>query len=191
MERSAQYLYFTVLAGIFDVAWKGSTIIGIILMAVNMPLAPAVASLYSRGERERLQQLVTKSARIALLGALPIAIALVIFGRWFLMVFGGEFLEGSNALIILSVGQLVNAGAGSVALLLNMTGHEQDTARGIGFAVLVNCVLSVVLIPLWGINGAAMSYAFSLATWNILLAVCVYKRQVFLCLFHCQYHFFI
>jgi O-antigen/teichoic acid export membrane protein len=141
-----------------------------------MPLAPVVAELYARGEKERLQRLITKSAWAALLGSLPIALGMILFGRWVLLIFGKDFTGGNTALAILSAGQLVNVGMGSVALLLNMTGHERDTARGVGIAALANIILNAALIPLWNINGAAAASAISLAIWNILLAWWVYKR---------------
>jgi O-antigen/teichoic acid export membrane protein len=163
-------------AGVFDVSMRGAALVSFVLMAVNMPLAPAVAELYAREEKERLQRLITKSARVALLGSLPIALGMILFGRWVLLVFGKDFTGGSTALAILSAGQLVNVGMGSVALLLNMTGHEQDTARGVGIAALVNVVLNGMLIPVWSLEGAAVANAVSMVTWNILLAVWVYRR---------------
>jgi len=163
-------------AGIFDIALKGSSLVSFALMAANMPLAPAVAELYAKGEKERLQRLVTKSARVALLGSLPVALVMILFGREVLSIFGKDFTGGSSVLAILSAGQLVNVAMGSVALLLNMTGYEEDTAKGIGIAALANVVLNAALIPLLGINGAAAANAVSMATWNILLAWWVYKK---------------
>jgi O-antigen/teichoic acid export membrane protein len=163
-------------AGVFDVSMRGAALVSFILMAVNMPLAPAVAELYARGEKERLQRLITKSARVALFGSLPIALGMILFGRWVLLIFGKDFTSGSTALAILSVGQLVNVGMGSVGLLLNMTGHERDTAKGVGIAALANIILNVALIPLWNVNGAAAASAISLAMWNVLLAWQVYKK---------------
>lgn len=163
-------------AGIYDVARRGAALVSFVLMAVNMPLAPVIASLYARGEMERLQRVVTKSARISLIGSLPLSLGLIIFGRWFLLLFGREFSEGSLPLAILSLGQLVNAGMGSVALLLNMTGYERDTAKGIGVAAVVNVVLNAALIQAWGVEGAAVASTISMAIWNILLAIWVYKR---------------
>ena len=163
-------------AGLFDVAGKGATLVSFVLLAVNMPLAPAVADLYARGEKERLQRVVTKSARMALLGSLPVALGLIFFGRWVLLIFGREFVGGSGVIAILSGGQLINAGMGSVGVLLNMTGHEWDTAKGIGIAAMLNLMLNLILVPAWGIEGGAVANAISMGVWNILLAWWVYKR---------------
>jgi len=162
--------------GVFDIALKGTVLVSSALMAVNMPLAPAVAELYAAGEKERLQRLVTKSARVALLGSLPVALGMVLFGRWVLLIFGREFTGGSVVLAILSAGQVVKVGMGPAALLLNMTGHERHTARAVGLTALLNAGLNFAFIPHWGVNGAAAASAISLATWNTLLAWWGYKR---------------
>jgi len=162
-------------AGIFDIARRMAMIISFVLMTVNVPLAPTVASLHVRGERKCLQQLVTKSVRLALFGSLPVAFVLVIFRHRVLSLFGNDFIGGSTTLAILSIGQLINVGIGSVGLLLNMTGGERHTAWGTGIATVVNVILNFILIPIWGIEGAAVANTISIATWNILLAMLVYK----------------
>jgi len=163
-------------AGIFAVAIRGAMLVSFVLMAVNIPLAPTIARLYARGEKERLQRVVTKGASVALFGSLPIALGLIIFGRWVLLIFGREFMGGSAVLVILCLGQLVNAGMGSVGLLLNMTGYERDTAMGVGIAAAVNVVLNTILIPLWGIEGAAIATVAGLIIWNIILLMRVRKK---------------
>ena len=69
--------------------------------------------------------------------------------------FGAEYSAAYLPLVILSIGQLVNAGTGSVAYLLNMSGHEQDTMRVYFVAALVNAVLNFILVPKYGMFGAA------------------------------------
>jgi O-antigen/teichoic acid export membrane protein len=65
---------------------------------------------------------------------------------------------------------------GSVAFILNMTGHERDSAWGISAAAGVNVLLNLALIPSFGIEGAATATAASLAIWNIILARRVFQR---------------
>lgn len=166
----------TKAAGIFDVAMKGATLVSFVLMGINAPLAPAIAELYALEEKERLQRLVTKSVRVAFLFSLPVAIGLILFGRWVLLIFGKEFIAGSITIAILSAGQLMNVGIGSVEFLLNMTGHEWDTAKGAGIAVFTNVVFNVILIHLWGVKGAATAFIISLIIWKTILAIYVHKK---------------
>jgi O-antigen/teichoic acid export membrane protein len=79
-------------------------------------------------------------------------------------------------LVILAGGQLVNAGMGSVASLLNMTGHERDTTRIILMAALLNLTLNFTLTPLWGTLGAATATAVTLIVWNVVMWRAVKRR---------------
>ncbi len=153
-------------AGIFDIAFKGSLLVSFPLVALNMALAPVVASLYAKRNRTDLQRLVRLGARAALIGAMPVAVGLIVFGSRFLGLIGTEFVGGETPLAILCIGQLINVGAGPVALILNMTGHERDTLKGLLLSVLVNVLLTYVLMSSWGINAAAVASAISLAVWN-------------------------
>lgn len=164
-------------AGIFDVAVRGASLVGFVLMAVTIPLAPIIAGLYAKEDMERLQWVVTKSARVALLGSLPIGLGLIFWGRWFLMIFGMKFVKGSTALAILGMGQVVNAGLGSVVTLFNMTGYERDAAEGAGIGVLINVILSALFVTLWGINGAAVATVASFIIWKSLLVMWAYKKM--------------
>lgn len=163
--------------GIYRVANQSATLINFVLMSTNMAMAPAVAALHARGERGRLQRALTGSARVVLLASLPVALFLVVFAGWFLgFVFGEEFGRGGTALAIMAFGQLVNAVAGPVGLVLNMTGNERFSAYGLATAVAVNGVLCYLLIPQFGVTGSAVAFTVSMVTWNVMLYAMVLKR---------------
>lgn len=163
-------------AGIYTVADQGAALILYVLFAVSAPLAPTVAGLFALRDMERLQRVVTKSARVILLLSLPIAFVLIIFGYWFLLLFGQEFTQGRTTLILLSLAQLITAAAGPVGLLLTMTGHERDAAKGVAIGAVVNIILNILLIPKWGLQGAAIAMLSSTFVWNVLLVIWVYRR---------------
>jgi O-antigen/teichoic acid export membrane protein len=164
--------------GVYRAATQGAMLVVFVLSAVNMVIAPYVSQLYTAGETERLQRLATSSARVILLTAVPVAGTFIVFGEEILVVaFGDEYAPGHRALAILCVGQLVNAGAGSVGLLLNMGGFERDTARGVAVATGSNLMLNLLLIPTMGMIGAAIATAVTLVIWNALLCRQVWVRM--------------
>jgi len=163
-------------SGVFNVVRRGATFVTFAMIAVNMPLAPIIARLYAQGDMKRLQGVVTKSARVVLLGSLPVALGLIAFGDWVLLIFGAEFLVGRVSLAILAFGMLVNASMGPVEYLLNMTGHQWDAAKAALVSVLLNVVLGLVLIPIWDIEGAAIATAAGIVLWKAILAGWVLKR---------------
>jgi O-antigen/teichoic acid export membrane protein len=147
------------------------------LQAVNLVVAPRFAALYAKGDMTRLQHLVTASARVILTMNVGITLGYIFLGRFFLrLVFGPAYLRAYIPLLILLVGEVVNSAVGLVGMLLNMSRHERDTAKGLAISATLNVVLNLILVPLLGIIGAAIATAVSLATWNILLWCAVRRR---------------
>ncbi|WP_018952391.1 lipopolysaccharide biosynthesis protein [Thioalkalivibrio sp. AKL12] len=163
--------------GVYRVVVQVATLVVFGLQAINQVLQPYFARLHAQGELVRLQQLVTYSARIILLLALPPVLLMAAFGGPLLdLLFGAEYRLGALALAILALGQLVNAAMGSVGLLLNMTDHERDTVKGVAIAALCNVALNVGLIPPFGLEGAAAATAITIVIWNLLLWTYVWRR---------------
>nr|MDA3878674.1 polysaccharide biosynthesis C-terminal domain-containing protein [Halothiobacillus sp.] len=163
--------------GIYHVAVQGATLVAFGLQVANAVMAPHFARLYTLGDMDKLQRLVTASARVVLLVALPLALAFVFAGGTIVTwVFGEGFAASHLPLAILALGQLANVAFGSVGFLLNMTGNERHTARVLWQTALLNVVLNGLLIPFYGMVGAAVASAVSLLTWNALLFVCVGKN---------------
>lgn len=156
--------------GVYRVAVQISSLVVFGLAALNQMLLPNFSRLYTENKMEELQKLVTFSSRIILfLSIIPSAILLV-FGELIITyVFGQEYSAGTLALSILIVGNLLNAAFGSVGALLNMTGHEKDSMRGMLIALAVNMVLNLILIPIYGMEGAAVATAISMVVWNVIL----------------------
>ncbi len=163
-------------AGIYFAVSRGAHLINFILGSVNAVLAPNIASLYADGKTKQLQRVITKSARVVLLISLPITAAMIAFGYWYLLLFGQDFTQGTLALTILCVGQMVHASAGSVALILNMTGNERFTFISSLAGTGLNVVLNAVLIPRWGIEGAALATTSTTILVNLMNTLWVRQK---------------
>ena len=163
--------------GIYKVVFSLASLAILGLETINYVIQPYFARFYSEGALEQLQRLVTLSARVILAMALPPVILLVAFGEPTLeFLFGSVYGAGATALAILAMGQLVNAAMGSVGMLLNMTGHERDTMKGVAIAAVLNIALSAALIPPFGVEGAAVATATTLLIWNLVLRHYVRER---------------
>ncbi len=163
-------------AGLYHVATRGANLITFVLLAVNAPLGPVIAQLYAIEKRERLQRIITQSSRVVFLVSLPIAIVFIFAGHWYLHLFGQDFYEARTALVILSTAQLFNIAAGPVQLILIMTGNEGIAAKGMIVSTLINVFLNTLLIPYFGIEGAAVATGTSILIWNVLLIWQIWKR---------------
>lgn len=162
--------------GLLRVATTGASLVTIGLIGINMAFAPQISRLYQAGEIEKLQRIIKLSTRAVAAISFPVAFVLIVWGEEIvLIVFGEEYIAASTALAILCLGQLVNASSGSVAMILNMTNNDKKTLPGALIALILNCILSVFLIPLFGVSGAAISFSISLIVWNVILVVAVKK----------------
>ena len=163
-------------AGIYFAVSRGAHLINFILGSVNTVLGPNIANLYAEGKTKQLQRVMTKSARVVLLIALPITATMIGLGYWYLLLFGKDFTQGQLALTILCVGQLAHASAGSVSLLLNMTGNERFTFISNVAGTGLNVILNALLIPRWGVEGAALATTSTTILVNIINTLWVRQK---------------
>lgn len=163
--------------GVYRVATQGALLVGFTLQSMNMALGPHMSKLYAQGKMDSLQQTVTWAARLVLVGALPLALLFLFFGREILVyVFGESFESGYIVLAVLTVGQLINALSGPNGILLNMSHNERLSVMGVVVAVAVNIGLCFLLVPFWGGMGAGIATAVSMVVWNIMGMVFVYRK---------------
>ncbi len=139
------------------------------LLAVNSIAAPMISELFYADKKRELQSLLRLAA--AGIAAVTFIAGLVIFfgGRRILGFFGPEFVDGYLVLLILLAGFMIKSFVGPASYLLNLTGHQNITARAMAAAVAFALVLSFLLIPRWGALGAALASALTMIVWNVTL----------------------
>lgn len=164
-------------AAIFRVAALGAGFVLIVLQIVNSVVAPYYARYYSLNQLKKIEELTAKVNKILLLITIPIVVCIILLGEWAINFFYGESYQNAYLpLVILAVGQGVNALMGSVGLLLNMTGHQNDVTKAVFIAMLLNLLLHALLVPSMGGVGAAIAMTVMLITWNLILWYKVKQR---------------
>lgn len=162
--------------GLYVPVSRGAQLITFILMAVNSTLSPTIASTYADNRLLDLQQIITKSVRLVAGVAFLFAAALIVGGPWYLSLFGPEFIEGRWALYILCIGTFASTSIGLAFVILNMTGHDRYTAKVGWLTTVLNVVLNAILIPMWGIEGAAVATSVSLFVGASMSLVAVRRK---------------
>jgi O-antigen/teichoic acid export membrane protein len=140
----------------------------IFLQSVNQIFAPVIADIHTRGEGEVLGRLFQTLTKWILGLTLPVAIVVICYAPAIMRIFGHDFESGWPALVILTLGQLVNCGVGSVGFLLLMSGHERPLIRVQALMAIVMVVLCFKLVPIWGAVGAAIAAAITNVGMNLL-----------------------
>ncbi|HYV91237.1 MAG TPA: oligosaccharide flippase family protein [Chitinophagales bacterium] len=162
--------------GIFAIASRLSDLEGYMLFAMNVVLAPVISKLFAENNLQELQRVITNSLRIGFILSFPVMICFLLFPAFFLGFFGDEFGEGKFTLVLLTISQMVNFGTGSVGYLLTMTGHQRTAIQLLFLCALLTTLLSVLLIPKFGVNGAAIAAATNSIVLNVLMAIAVYRK---------------
>ncbi|NRB18482.1 MAG: oligosaccharide flippase family protein [Rhodobacteraceae bacterium] len=153
--------------GIYRVAMQTAMLGTLGLQAVCQLVAPSFARVYKEGDVAALQFLARRCARVAVAFALVVAIAAFFWGDVFLATaFGPEFRTGHNVLRILAVSTVLNTYFGAVGVLLNMSGHERKMFQGMVIASVTNAFLCLIMVPIFGIVGGALSTLASVIIWN-------------------------
>ena len=161
----------------YKVAVSAALLTAFGLQVVNLIISPHISRLYASDD-------ISSLARLARLGAIggtavtvPLFLFLVFFGKEVLLfVYGAQYLESYWPLVVLAVGQVINAGFGSSGVLLNMTGHERVAIRWLGVSSATNLAFSFLLIPDFGPIGAAFGSTIGLVVWNIAFWIMVQKN---------------
>ena len=164
--------------GLYQVALRLSGLMLVLLGASNWALAPWFARFHATGEKDRLQGVVTRTTRAIFAATLVMYLVMFLWGEALLGVFFGEtFVAAYPVLLILGAGQLVNVASGPVVNLLAMTGGQRELAWSVAVAAILNIIMCILLIPVLGMVGAALSMALTTSTYNVLLAMVVRRRS--------------
>jgi O-antigen/teichoic acid export membrane protein len=141
------------------------------LSSFNMVFAPMIADLANRKEFDLLQTTYQTATRWFLSLALPFFVGLALLAHPILSLFGPEFVAGSSTLAVLAAGQIIAVGVGSVGYLVAMSGHPQMIFWNRLAGLLLNIALTLLLLPRFGLLGAAIAQAIMIAFVNILALV--------------------
>ena len=162
--------------GIYHTAFKLSMFAAVALMSINSIASPKFAEMFGKNDMEGLKKVVHQSTKMIFWTSIPLVTIFFIFPEFFLGLFGEEFKIGVTAFIFLSCGRLVSSFSGSVGNILQMTGNQNIYALILFFGAILNIVLNLILIPKYGINGAAIASMSSLIVWNLSMIFVVKKK---------------
>lgn len=163
--------------GIYSVVAKINLVGHVSYLAILGGVRPTLASLHDAGDKSALSAVYISATRWTLAVNLPFFLIIVMFPGELLGIFGTDFREGTAALVVLAVAELVNAATGVCQSMIDMTGHTRvklfnsflwmALAVGGGFA----------LIPRFGVLGAAVASLIAIVAVNVLSVVQVWVME--------------
>lgn len=133
---------------------------------VHFAVANAVANRFSayeaRGDKELLATFIRQSVKWTFWPSLGAAIILLALGKPLLWLFGPEYIDAYPVMFILAVGLVIKSMFGPAEYVLNMLGEQKICAILLFLTAVMNLILNFLLIPHYGLIGAASATALSL-----------------------------
>jgi O-antigen/teichoic acid export membrane protein len=157
--------------GIYSVAGRLLVPAIVISTAIGQMFAPRIAAADARGARDDLARMLKRVTYWNTAVSLPFFAMLAVVAGPLLRLFGPRYEAGATALAILAIGQLLNTAAGPLGQVINMSGRPYVNLVNNTLVASANVVGCVILIPRYGITGAACSTAGALTLVNAIKLV--------------------
>src|SRR5215208_369299 len=139
--------------GVYSAAARTAALSTLVLIAFGGVFSPLAAGLYRQERLGDLSRLYEDVSRWAFTGALA-------------LFFGREFAQGWPVLVVISAAQLFNSSVGPAARLLAMTCHQNAVMVSTVGSALAAVALNLLLVPAYGVAGAAAATAAALVLAN-------------------------
>lgn len=167
----------TDIVGIYGIAAKLVLLVYFPMLSFGSILPPLISSIHASGNINEFREMISKSTRWIVSMAIPIIMILMLEGKYILEFFyGPEFSAGYPVLVILTSGQMIKAFAGLIATVLMMAGEHKIYMKVNIIWGIINIILSVFLVPRYGMIGAASATAFSLVMVDVICIFIIKKR---------------
>ena len=170
-----RYTNFETLA-YYGTSIKIIFLISTLINVMGSYLSVRIADLFVT-DQVALQAVLKKGVRVIVGLALGLSVILFVFAAEILGVFGAAYQEAVPALRILIAGHFMSTLFGVTQAYLNMTKKQVVLQYILIIAVVINAIINAILIPKYGMLGAAVASAFSVIFWNGCAVVWVYKKD--------------
>ncbi len=147
-----------------------------VYFAVKAGAAQRYSQLIHAGDRAALASFVRDSVSWTFWPALFMSCVVLIIGRPLLSLFGENFVEGYPLLFVLVAGVMARSAVGPAESLLNMSGNQSICAALYAVTLCFSLTLAIVLIPQFGLWGAACAFASGMVFESVLLGLAVKHR---------------
>ncbi|MFV0252967.1 MAG: lipopolysaccharide biosynthesis protein [Beutenbergiaceae bacterium] len=164
-------------AGIYAVCSRAVKAGQVVDRAMRVAVSPTLAALLARAETETASALHARVVRAMVVLTWPFYLVLAVNGAAVLTIFGAEFAVGAPVLSILAVTAMVQTSAGMLQSILLQGGRSSWQMMNKGIALAVCVAGNLLLVPLIGIVGAALSWALVIAIDTALAARQVHSRM--------------
>jgi O-antigen/teichoic acid export membrane protein len=160
---------------IFGVCTRLFSLVSFGVAAVYAVTVPDIFEAEAMSDREGFNRKVGDANLVASVLSIALFVGTIIVGPIALMLFGPDFLAGSVPLAILTLALVVRSifGPASMVLSINDKPYASLPSIALGMATLVGG--NLVLVPIWGLTGAALAALVGITVWSLALWRTAYR----------------
>jgi O-antigen/teichoic acid export membrane protein len=158
-------------AAIYTAATRFLVVGSLAIQAVQLTVSPQLSRMFARHDVDGARRIYYTSTLWTMVFSWPLYIVCASAVSLVIPVFGSRYSAGASSVIVLSAAMLVATACGSVDAVLLMSGRSLLSLGNAVLTLAVNVGLDLVLIPRFGILGAATGWAVSIALRNVLALV--------------------
>jgi O-antigen/teichoic acid export membrane protein len=164
--------------GLYNVALPTAGLMLIFLNACRYIFIPVVSELFGKDDKENMKTIFNSINKWVYYITFPAFLLMILFPDNILMIlFGSEAVGASMPFIILSVGFFIFSAFSLTNTFLFVIGRTKTTMFITLIGAIANIILNILLIPIFGINGAALSTSLSFIIISILSTLYCYKHS--------------
>lgn len=158
-------------AAVYTAATRFLVVGNLGIQAVQMTVSPQLSRLFARNDNAGAQRVFATSTLWTMVFSWPLYLITAAAAGFVIPIFGAEYGAGTTSVVVLSMAMLVATACGSVDAVLLMSGRSLVSLANAVVTLVVNVGLDLVLIPRFGILGAAVGWAISIVLRNALALV--------------------
>ena len=155
-------------AASYSVASRIALLVSIFLRLINIAISPTLASQYYRKQYRDYKQTILLTTIASAIVGIPIYLCMFIYSHHLLSLFGDEYVTAIRVLQILAFGQMCNVLTGPAGIALAMSGREKQNLVYSSIGCVLSLLGLILLVPRYGISGAAIATSSGIILINIL-----------------------
>lgn len=163
-------------AALYTAATRFVALGQLFVQSVQQALAPQLSALFTRGDTPTANSVFQAATRWSMIAAWPLYLVTASFAPELMHVFGEGYVAASDVVVILSLTMLLATACGPVDAVLLMAGRSWLSLANSAVALAVDVGLNLVLIPAYGIQGAAVSWSVAIVVRNLLPLLQVHRH---------------
>lgn len=133
--------------------------------------SPVITQLYHSNRKEELKKIFNCITFWGVSLALIPCLTLIIFNQEIISLFGKDFKAGGFVLVVLTISLLLEVIPGQLRQLFQMSAHQNIEFFNSFAMIIVNLFLNFMLIPIWGMKGAAVAVFLSVMIVSIIRTI--------------------